>query len=1113
MLKLARGLRTQRAEDKLFCVIFLRLLKSMHMIEEWSKNQEGVEGKVEPVGVGVDVSKKYEDLELSPEEISEFWGIILAVEKGAHQYSPYWRLMKNYSTFWAYWNVLYTIEERERLLDLRKKWVAAKKGGAKFEKFFMDKIRASLDSESLYKQNFYFYQSFYKELGYKDAPLFLSEALNHKAVWSDEDGSNQGRILDTLIGLRDPRATNALVRHIEHILSEEYRRKELRDSDLGSVVRVLYAIHGDKTAALLQELAENDQTFDGWFQKNKLSWISKKSLITTKQLEFEPFDPELEKSRIQEIEKWLEDFVPPEKYESSLEDSEPVEPLPNVKEWEGGKFVNFYGRFIPQKESCVEITAENYPSLLFETTRQFSLDDSSLEKKRREYFSFIFGFGKKGVEASAVPEDIGVLGAYRACALAYGRALVSGVLEHRFQKAVEELEHLKKALGEYAEKVSDEKEISFFLMLSRRLGELQAYILRKQEDNENKDLGLPESAEAFILWHPAFSRCREVPDFLMLLKEKIGWYIATDLAYNISEADVVSEEKTLVIKRGPSFRRITDIATACYDQAVATYKSVTDYDVPIYWEASEKLDELRSRRNVVFGRDGRYLFTALKAFDLGSPEKKHSYVILTTAMRYPQMGVSELEHQRIIAEYLRQRGVALDFMFIDTGYAGSIPEFAIKALAESAGVTMSDKDIDQRIKLLNSSRVGRGELSKIRRSPDIGMIEGRPKTIVSPQMLTIDEKKRLRPKIHPNSVFSQLQAWVVEHAVMRNFVPKLNTKHLPLEIRVSKRESRAIEQADILSKFIKQGVISVEEKMDEVHGRIFPKEEENTESINLLSRRKKFSAFIDRFFDDTSFEKKQEMLNDAVRLYEVSRDIVGPVVYDFAKWVLSKVDPSEGVFFLARDGLGPWIVARLLVRQGKFPQLRESQLKYAYLSRKIMHVESSEKIKQYLTQLGITDDEKRLLMADVGVYGAIHSGLKHIYPRKKLKSLFLISRAPGNEFEGFLSDAKDSSSDMNPVWHSISGNKAVHFLEDTFSGFYGSTKSLETGSDGKIRPKLGTPYSREVYLKRLAALTGLVDIARLGSDENKDDEHQKALEEYLANGFPKENEHLMVPHE
>jgi len=227
---------------------------------------------------------------------------------------------------------------------------------------------------------------------------------------------------------------------------------------------------------------------------------------------------------------------------------------------------------------------------------------------------------------------------------------------------------------------------------------------------------------------------------------------------------------------------------------------------------------------------------------------------------------------------------------------------------------------------------------------------------------------------------------------------------------------------------------------------------------------------------------------------------------------LERAKPGQKVLFLARDGLAPWIAARLLVRQGQFPGITEDQLKYTHLSRNITWQEDEATIKQYLSQLGVEDNDEDLLTVDVGMFGAIHRSLQELYPKKKVSSLYLISASRDEGIEGYLSDVKKGTSSIDPIWKSIPGNPAVHFMEDTFSGFYGSTQGLEKSEDGTIKPKLGVPYSREVYLKRLAAIDGIVDhILSLEPGDPK--KNSAELNTYLASQFKEDKKYIMIPHE
>ncbi|MDO8561143.1 MAG: hypothetical protein Q7R91_02925 [bacterium] len=1070
---------------------------------------------------------------LSAEEIKRF-NELLPLEMGYFLISIF-KCQRRYEDFEQRWNHVYTVEGKRELLNARKQWVEMKKGGEAFEGFFVEKMREVLNAPIYDGSLMYTFLHIYSNLGYNNATVFLGEALTHKSVRDAGDGSNVHTILETLSGLQDPAAAPAVIEHIGHITAEEYTRKQHCDTDLYCAVKALKGFLGDETKKTLETLADKDLTFAGWFAKNKATLFSEKSLTSAKKLEFDEFDPKVEDMRIKVLEQEYEDFrqsPPPmpevdwsvgktpswtSPFTSPFEDKKgetlfmpstfaPIyKKLPpgaekksgfekggaldtldlRAEEWEKGKLVNFYGRFRPKIEKGVTLTEENYLRSIFATA------DASKEKSScASYTNFLAGIVSPESVKTELPEKLDVGNAYRIAALAFGRALCLGVLEQKSTQGIREIDLVKDFFAKEAEKMADTADISFMLALSSQLGSAQEYLAMEKGTPPRN---LPESAASFFLNHPATGRIREIPDFHELLAEKIRWYLANDFFYNLQEVVLEKEREGVIVpSRGPSFKRIRSIIDE-YERALNMYRDVDSRDIPIYWEASEKLKEFGADRIAVFGRDGRYFFSALKAAEFGTKERVLKYVVVTSHMGSPEM-------KNYVVNYLRQNGVTLDFTFIDTGFAGSVPEFSIRYLAEAEGVSLSYEEVDKRIKLLSSaSPKRRHELSLGKRSyargDAVSVIEERPKVIASPVRFVVDERGKIKPEILPNMVREQLSAWVVEHATVRSFAPKFDPTHLPVELGITPSRLMELQKIGLTPEMI----------LGQEH--VFPVEEKTKE------RRKRFSAFLKEHLGDISSSKRQELLDDAVRLYEVSRDIVGPVMKDFSAWALEKLPAGQKLLFLARDALGPWMAARLLVRKGEFPGVSEDQLRYAFLSRKVMHTESGADIKKYLEQVGVRDDKESLTMVDVGVYGDIHHALKNLYPKKSLKSLFFISDAGGEEFEGFLYDSARGGDKLDSMWKSISGNSAVHFIEDTFSGFYGSTKGFTENPNGTIQPRFGAPYSREVYLKRLAALTGIIDRALLGNDGKSAEEHKRALEVYLSEVFPGEKQHLMVPHE
>jgi len=1092
-----------------------------------------------------------EKQEITPETEK---GFNLLLEETSKHYYDFGRQI-NWKEFQGHWNGAH-FGQKKGMLEARELWFKMKQEGESFRNFFANKIRKDLDSQGdIYE--LYKYLITYPSLGGDDSKFF-AEVLDHKAVWSNPDGSSMHTLLGYLSSYKTQESADAVIRYIEHAVSPEYKRKDLLEGDLDSATGTLSNILGkDKASSILEELAEEDTTLNGWFEKNKLAIkAGTAGYILEKNLQSEEFDLEKEKARliklqeeVEELEKnpppepgpmlssyWAESSFDDDLWDSGNEDDydadEVYDPGINydkkeesvgfqltssAKDWESGKLLNFYGRFKPRIENPEEITKENYPNSTLAVARE------AKGSNPESYLGILNGVieRKKGPEGEEISESIGTTAeAYKVVAIAFARGLSVGVLENRKDDAITEISEIKDLIGRSAEKFDNPTDIAFLLSLVDQLGQLQAHLTELKE--RSMDTDLPESANSFLIFHPSLKRVREVSDFSQLLAEKIKWFLANDLAHNISNIELKTEktsagdEEIITPIKGPSFGRLKDIVSE-YENGIRLYRTVEEQDVPKYWEAKESLEkDFDSKRNVVFGRDGRYFFTALKSAGFGQKRARQKYVVVTSPMTLSYSGVEKSR----VAEYLSQNGVTLDFNFIDTGFAGSIPEFAIKCLASAADTELSMQEVNDRIKLLSSSNAGRVQLTRGARhssSDFVHIIEGRPKSIERPETLIVDEKGRVKPEVEPKSISSQLRAWVVEHASFRNFAPKLNMEHPPIELNISQATLEKLKQNGFLPEQTADGkLVGVEKEIKESSGVLEQKEEnakKPTKTEQNENRSTKFSSFIDRHLEDIAGENKAEILKDAMRLHEVSRDIIGPVIKDFASWCLEKVKPGQKVLFLARDGLSPWIAARLLIRQGKFPDIKEDQLEYAQLSRKIVWQENKDKLKKYLSQLGVEDNDEDLLVADVGMYGAIHTALKDLYPQKKIKSLFLISASRDQDIEGYLFDANKNVKELDPLWKKIMGNPAVHFLEDTFSGFYGSTQGLEEKNNGKIKPTLGTPYSREVYLKRLAAVSGIVDHTLLKEDGKSASENSAALNEYLTTKFNEEKEHLMVPHE
>lgn len=239
-------------------------------------------------------------------------------------------------------------------------------------------------------------------------------------------------------------------------------------------------------------------------------------------------------------------------------------------------------------------------------------------------------------------------------------------------------------------------------------------------------------------------------------------------------------------------------------------------------------------------------------------------------------------------------------------------------------------------------------------------------------------------------------------------------------------------------------------------------------------------------------------------LYEVSREIVAPVIAGFAHYVLEAAGARK-IIFAARDGLGPYVAGQELKDRFDYPEGIDGQLVYAYLTRKIMYNNSASEISRYLRQHSVQPQDD-VLLADIGMYGTFLPTLETILPRVNVH--YLISRNP--EVPGYADDLHNRR--MNSMTH-IVGNTAVHFLEDTYSGFIPSPTRL-VEADGQLVPDtLGESYLPHIRTKRQAAIRAIIDYTRDLDDvpPNPDLTAISHLDEFLSESA--RYTHLMVPHE
>lgn len=254
-------------------------------------------------------------------------------------------------------------------------------------------------------------------------------------------------------------------------------------------------------------------------------------------------------------------------------------------------------------------------------------------------------------------------------------------------------------------------------------------------------------------------------------------------------------------------------------------------------------------------------------------------------------------------------------------------------------------------------------------------------------------------------------------------------------------------------------------------------------------------------------EEQFEAVSDAFELYTRSKEIVAPVIAGFADALLREAHGERQIVFAARDGLGAYEAAKVLI--AKFPDeyaIKETDMAYAYLTRKLVYGSSPEDLQRYLSGLGI-DIQGPTLLADIGMYGSIMHAMQGIMPQ--VEARYLISRNPA--IPGYADDYNGSTR-MNSLT-TIIGNPATHFLEDTFSGCTNSPDKL-IEQNGRLVPNIDeNAFEPKELLKRKYAMRAFTDyVQSLDTPPSNSEKTSsiKLLDDFLSD--PGQYQHLMVPH-
>lgn len=273
-----------------------------------------------------------------------------------------------------------------------------------------------------------------------------------------------------------------------------------------------------------------------------------------------------------------------------------------------------------------------------------------------------------------------------------------------------------------------------------------------------EDFRLPESAGGFQLWHEGFKKTRPIRPFTELLQIKLQNYFSQVAFEFLKEGALIYWVGATALRKIPEIFRL--------------YRDVENYDVPIYKEGAQRLKAVAGKRPLVFyGRDADYFYYAVKAQRLGlvdneKPRKIYINRMIAQELKNPPQSKAR---ERILA-YLLQEKVSADALHIDTGFRGSVPETVIRALNPQ----LSDKEINERIKLLESTTKEREELSK---KGGIIDIEGREHKYGSIKDIVRDEKTgKLKVSYYQSNPFGEIDAWVINQVIIRNFAPKQGKK-------------------------------------------------------------------------------------------------------------------------------------------------------------------------------------------------------------------------------------------------------------------------------------------------------------------------------------------------
>lgn len=289
---------------------------------------------------------------------------------------------------------------------------------------------------------------------------------------------------------------------------------------------------------------------------------------------------------------------------------------------------------------------------------------------------------------------------------------------------------------------------------------------------------------------------------------------------------------------------------------------------------------------------------------------------------------------------------------------------------------------------------------------------------------------------------------------------------------------------------------------------------------------------------DSNPEAINELEQKALATYSRSIHYYAPVAVKWTEHLLEKAN-KEGrkVVFMARDGSVPYKIAKSMLKdekyQQRYPNLKESDISYAYLSRKIVQdcknkgVEGSELMQEYMTQLGLQKGD-RCLFVDIGFTGSMIDGIRAMLAPQELDIDFEFLYSFSPKANGFVSqetreEVIEKVPDMEGiekikrVFHSIN-KRSIHWLEDTHQGVIKSPSHL-VKHEGKIYPNTNLPGHRMTYLsqpedyllRKIGQIAATDILGKINPDEIDSEQAKGRLNEFLIN-IEKERLPLFISH-